>query len=646
MFWSIVNASAITYKYDNYNKKSKTCTLVGWGGNSPSSGKISIKSTCTKDGVTYTVTEIAPHALDGLPDVHQITIPATIVKIGDIDSENPSIGAQKGSLRNFNRCYSLTKFIVEDGNTVFAANADGWLMSKGGRNIYRITLANEQKGELKISNYVYYIYADAFPSNSTITKVTLSSGLKQFYPSCGLHKLTGVKEYYVAPRDGAKIISVDGVLFSSGTRLYAYPPCKSGETYEVPSHITIIGQYAFANNEVLRTVVIPDKVRIREYAFENAASIYTIKGGVPLSIGRRAFYKAMNLSVFPFSASTELDGDSIFFNSGFTNIKYDDGAYVPVSTPNRFTFGDDRLSLLRMDQIQVTSTDPKDAFPFYSDFASGCTGLRIITLPNRTIFKKDLGTPAFCGPYNLTYLQTGSFRVEGGNTPFVFNVINSDNTLNVVTATDSSTEDIDKYAEWGFLFKGLGHTGVNPNIYTDMRAPYAPDAQSHYVFNTVWCKATYYVPGLCARNYSEATQNYCTVKELYDISLSSRNGKAIVSVAPLNDRIRFTGLSVNGGSPMSVGTGGDFDTGVNVSGITSVKLQYIISLPNAVYPGPSMSTTYTLEDFGMSGVEDVESGTSESPVEYYNVHGVRVENPSHGVYIRKAASEVTKVMIP
>lgn len=42
-----------------------------------------------------------------------------------------------------------------------------------------------------------------------------------------------------------------------------------------------------------------------------------------------------------------------------------------------------------------------------------------------------------------------------------------------------------------------------------------------------------------------------------------------------------------------------------------------------------------------SGIEDVESD-SASPVEYYNLQGIRVDNPANGVYIRRQGKNVTK----
>ena len=45
-----------------------------------------------------------------------------------------------------------------------------------------------------------------------------------------------------------------------------------------------------------------------------------------------------------------------------------------------------------------------------------------------------------------------------------------------------------------------------------------------------------------------------------------------------------------------------------------------------------------------SGVGAIEADEN-APVEYFNLQGVRVENPSNGIFIRRQGSEVTKVAV-
>lgn len=54
---------------------------------------------------------------------------------------------------------------------------------------------------------------------------------------------------------------------------------------------------------------------------------------------------------------------------------------------------------------------------------------------------------------------------------------------------------------------------------------------------------------------------------------------------------------------------------------------------------------YKLTISKASGINSVESD-NHMTVEYYNLHGVKVENPEHGVYIRREGSTVSKVVLP
>ncbi len=47
----------------------------------------------------------------------------------------------------------------------------------------------------------------------------------------------------------------------------------------------------------------------------------------------------------------------------------------------------------------------------------------------------------------------------------------------------------------------------------------------------------------------------------------------------------------------------------------------------------------------LSGVADIEAADDNAPVEYFNLQGIRVENPADGLYIRRQGSKITKVIL-
>lgn len=55
--------------------------------------------------------------------------------------------------------------------------------------------------------------------------------------------------------------------------------------------------------------------------------------------------------------------------------------------------------------------------------------------------------------------------------------------------------------------------------------------------------------------------------------------------------------------------------------------------------------TYTQCGNEFSGINDVVIDNANAPVEYYNIQGIRVDNPVNGLYIRRQGSDVSKVLV-
>lgn len=58
----------------------------------------------------------------------------------------------------------------------------------------------------------------------------------------------------------------------------------------------------------------------------------------------------------------------------------------------------------------------------------------------------------------------------------------------------------------------------------------------------------------------------------------------------------------------------------------------------------SLPYSHNFETYVVSGIEDV-TVDENAPVEYYNLQGVRVENPANGLYIRRQGNKATKVLV-
>ncbi len=101
-------------------------------------------------------------------------------------------------------------------------------------------------------------------------------------------ELTAIK----ADESSSILKSEDGILFTrDGLTLVAYPAGKEGDSYEIPSTVVSIGTEAFAYNEKIKSVKLPEALlRICGYAFKGCSSISEIElPATVVSIGQDAF---------------------------------------------------------------------------------------------------------------------------------------------------------------------------------------------------------------------------------------------------------------------------------------------------------------------------------------------------------------------
>lgn len=72
---------------------------------------------------------------------------------------------------------------------------------------------------------------------------------------------------------------------------------------------------------------------------------------------------------------------------------------------------------------------------------------------------------------------------------------------------------------------------------------------------------------------------------------------------------------------------------------------YLISYPvQTSYASPEVSTLVITKEDESNGVANV-AADANAPVEYFNLQGVKVENPANGVYIRRQGGATTKVLV-
>ncbi|MDE7465688.1 MAG: hypothetical protein K2M59_04590 [Muribaculaceae bacterium] len=173
----VSNAWSILYKCDDFNTSKKTCSLVGWGGTQPTSGKLKLPSTFTHtDGVTYTITKVAKHALDNLTTVTEITIPAEYVWFGNVHDTQ----VVNSTTENFFNCPKLVRFIVDAKSPIFETTPKGLLLLKGKKELIKVPQSFETTGNLTIPDGIEYISEEALVENLTITSLKIPQNVEIF----------------------------------------------------------------------------------------------------------------------------------------------------------------------------------------------------------------------------------------------------------------------------------------------------------------------------------------------------------------------------------------------------------------------------------------------------------------------------------
>lgn len=667
---------AITWKYDNLNVDKGTCRLAGWSGNEPTSGKLKLHSTYSQDGMTYRVTEIAPGALNGFKTVTQIEIPASIVQIANSETDMMVRG-----VKNFYGCPALEKFVVAADNEKYASTGAGLLVSKNGMILYKVPQAlSVTNGKLTMSSSVEAVAPMAFAGNTTIKTLVLSKKLIDMDEDAGFYEMTSLAEISIASSN-TSFKTTDGVLYrGSGKTLFAYPRAKTATSFTVPDGVTKISDRAFANNRNLTTVTLPpsltklgvssfSKARklseikipaavtsIGDSAFQRCPRLTKITLGssaklphyfaydckslvqvigaseAPVEISWRAFTHCTSLVAFPFSAATDMLGDSIFADCGFSSVVFNDDPATEKSRTGFSTFANCK-NLKKIDMSAIRCDNPPHSYSIGPGMANGCTSLAIVLLPLRTSFSSTTGyKPTFGENSAVTKIVTGSFITVGSG---IIGYLGGVHTPSVFTAVKGrvSAPSI-AYTPYAMLFKTMGGARVQPLIYTDLYAPYYDKDYNHGKY--VYPGATYYIPGATKANYKEAVEGGCTVKEMFDFAVYGGDGLLTVSCSSTMPSVEITGVSVNRGDVVPVGADGKAVIGVNVSSVETIEVSFTVT-------DVEMMTVYPADIIQSSGVEDLEVSDEEAATRYYNLQGIETLNPVPGnIYITVRGSRVSK----
>lgn len=216
--------------------------------------KDDISSYSIPDGVKA----IAPYALKTCWSLSEIKIPDSVVSIGDYAFESDS---------------NLTDIVIPESVTEIGKGA--FYECSTLKSIVIPSSVSEIKDktfngcseltDITISDGVTKIGDSAFAYCSNLKDILLPSSLADINSTSFID--TSVKKFNVA-ENNENLTVKDGVLFSKDmTKLVAYPVADGNTEYTVPDGTKIIGEYAFANHQTLKSVTVPESVtEIGKYA--------------------------------------------------------------------------------------------------------------------------------------------------------------------------------------------------------------------------------------------------------------------------------------------------------------------------------------------------------------------------------------------
>ena len=316
------------------------------------------------------VTSIGEAAF-GFAEITSVTIPDGVTSIGD---------------KAFRHCTSLETVSVPDsvktiGN--YAFNECGAL-----------ALINIPQGVASIGDYAFwYCYTLAsieFPASVT------SIGEDVFAECYGLEEI-------LVDSANKNYASVDGVLFNKNmTELIMYPSAKAGTSYIVPSTVTKLGGYAFADCIPLTSITLPEGLtKIGHYAFYWCENLKTIT--IPekvTTIGDYAFWYDCSLTDIEVDADNKnyASVDGVLYSKDMTEIV----AYPLGKTASSYDIPDGVKTIANgafTNAAEIETITIPAGVTSIGDYAfSDCATLKAITIPDGVI---SMGDYAFAWCHEL-----------------------------------------------------------------------------------------------------------------------------------------------------------------------------------------------------------------------------------------------------
>lgn len=198
--------------------------------------------------------------------------------------------------------------VESNGDTIFTndlytinSSPENIILGEGWTDISDNAFTNMALTQIMIPSSVTSIGTTAFIGTSNLKNITVDSS----------------NNYYSS--------DISGVLFNiDKTNLIQYPIGDTITSYNIPTGVTNIENYAFQGSTYLNQIIVPVSVTmIGDYAFDNATGLNSVTfypNSSLNSIGIEAFYRTINLTSITIPANVTNIGENAFQQSGLTNV--------------------------------------------------------------------------------------------------------------------------------------------------------------------------------------------------------------------------------------------------------------------------------------------------------------------------------------
>lgn len=653
-------------------------------------GRLDIPGTASDGTNEYTVKYIAPYAFSGYTGMTSVLLPNTVVRIGAwafsrcsaldyvwINESVEEIGDHAfysckaigviyipASVKSigeyaFLSSNNLTAINVDESNTWYSS-ADGVLVNK--ETGVLIKCPEGKMGDMVLPSSITGIGLGSVEFCEKLTSITVPNSVKEIPQGFAQHceKLQTVSlpasiekigsfpfmecpaMYEINVEEGCKnYYSLDGVLFSNmdnNPSLIKFPVSKAQYTYfpegyNIPEGVKTIGEYAFYES-FLNYVNIPSTVTVignNAFASGKLNSI-TIPSSVE-SIGKEAFYANSQLVSVSIPGSVKSFGDNVFgLCESLGNVYYN--TTVPISyseydTPSATLY-------IRPEGVEAAkATAPwskfKNIVAYDFDNINNKDYYLVGDFNDWTNGAEDYKfTPVGNGDYELDYTGTlvefkitdGTWDEEGcfGLNRYSYGIYQGGSRCPLVQPGDNISAG---------TFTGL----VNPHFVFN-----PSERILSYTCDFVELSYTYEIWG----NFPTGGDEWAAIGMRSDNNDGLWTAKNVVAenecqflLRQMRDdgKILFWGHSTDGALITEPGT--------YVVGWQDYNFSIAPGTWDLMYDERTGMLTVSAASGSVDGIE---ADDNVAPV-YYNLQGVRVDNPANGLYIVVRGNKTTKEYI-